>query len=367
MSIADKPSRRLVTWLLTAQAIVLSVAAVVAVLAAAAVGPHLFHEHLREAGEDPSGSTLDHVEEAFRSAGVITLATTLVAAIAAAIVVTIVLSRRLTRPLDDLALAAAKVAEGQYGATVAQRTNLGELAAVGEAFNQMSAQLASTEEVRQQMLSDLGHEMRTPLATMSVYLDAAEDGVATGPALTVVLREQVARLDRLARDVNVISRAEEAAITLERGTVAVPEVLASVTDHRRERLTARNITFEVTRPTGATVRGDRQRLQQVLTNLLDNAERHTADGGHIRVTAEAQPAAMVITVEDDGDGIAEEHLSHVFERFYRTDSARDRDHGGAGIGLAICRSVVRAHGGSIIARSGGLGTGATFRVTLPTS
>ncbi|WP_050670437.1 sensor histidine kinase [Luteipulveratus halotolerans] len=359
-------SRRLVTWLLTAQGVVLCVAVLVAVGAAAVVGPHLFHEHLVQAGEDPSGTTLDHVEVAFRSAGIITLATALLSAAIAAVVVAAALSRRLTRPLDDLATAAELVAAGRDGLTVPNASGLREIAAVTAAFNQMSVQLASTEEVRAQMLSDLGHELRTPLATMTVYLDAADDGVASGPALIAVLREQVARLDRLAGDVNVISRAEEAAITLEHDTVDVHELLTSVTGHRRGRLVERAVTLTLREGTDAPVRGDHHRLQQVLTNLLDNAERHTRDGGHISITTYVRNRALVIEVTDDGDGISEEHLSHVFERFYRTDTARDRDHGGAGIGLAICRSVMRAHGGSITAHSGGPGTGATFRLTLPT-
>lgn len=359
-------SRSLVTWLLIAQAVVLCVTAVVATVAAAVIGPPLFHEHLHLAGSDTSGSTFDHVEEAFRSAGLLTLGAALLAAIAAAGLVTVVLGRRLTGPLQELASAATRVADGHYGATVAQPTRLSELAAVGTAFNRMSAQLASTEQVRQQMLSDLGHELRTPLATIQVYLDAADDDVTSGHELTAVLREQVTRLDRLTRDINAISRADESAITLERNPIDVAELLASVTGPRQEHLRARGLTLDVSAPSGTTLRGDRLRLQQVLTNLLDNAERHTADGGRIRVTVRPEPQAVSIEVADDGDGIGEEHLAHVFERFYRTDTARDRDHGGAGIGLAICRSVVLAHGGSITAHSNGFGTGARFRITLPT-
>ena len=147
-------SRSLVTWLLIAQAVVLCVTAVVATVAAAVIGPPLFHEHLHLAGSDTSGSTFDHVEEAFRSAGLLTLGAALLAAIAAAGLVTVVLGRRLTGPLQDLASAATRVADGHYGATVAQPTRLSELAAVGTAFNRMSAQLASTEQVRQQIEPD---------------------------------------------------------------------------------------------------------------------------------------------------------------------------------------------------------------------
>lgn len=114
---------------------------------------------------------------------------------------------------------------------------------------------------------------------------------------------------------------------------------------------------------GLVVTGDRLRLQQVMTNLLDNAVRHTS-AGSITVRAEARDAVEVV-VSDTGEGIAGEHLAYVFDRFFRADTARDRDHGGSGLGLAICRAMVHAHGGTITVASDGPGTGATFTVRLP--
>lgn len=364
MSNTARRRPRLVTQLLAAQVGVLVVAAVVATLVAVTVGPSLFHEHLQRAGMSGTGEMSVHVEEAFTSTGLITLVVALGAALAVATGATVLLARQVTQPLGALHEAARQVAGGGYNdATRLHTSGPAEFADVTTAFVQMATRLQSVEQVRQQMLSDLAHEMRTPLATLTVYLDAVDDHVAAlDEGTTSVLRDQVIRLERLVRDINTVSRAEEDPLHMT--TLDIAELTRTLvesfdkpgTDHR----------IRVTTP-GPSVRipGDRDRLTQVLTNLVDNALRHAGPTGQVEVTVRHCEGQAVITVADDGDGIPAGALPHIFERFYRTDTARDRAHGGAGIGLAICSALVRAHHGTITARSPGPAQGATFTVTLP--
>lgn len=356
---------RLAPGLLLGQATVLLLAAMAAVLVAAAVGPPLFHEHLIRAGGDPGPGALAHIEEAFASAGLITLVAALGIASIAAVAVTLVLTRRLTRPLDALADAAAQVATGRLDVRVEDVHAPVELATVTEAFNTMARDLDETDQMRARLLSDLAHELRTPLSTLAAYLDALDDGVAVAtPETVAVLRQQVDRLSRLARDVRAVSSAaEESAEALDIEAVSVQGLVDAVVTPLRTRLPeAVSLTTEIS--PGLTIHADGDRIEQVLTNLLDNAARHT-QVGRITVIADHRGDAVRIQVLDTGDGIGGEHLPHVFERFYRTDTARDRDHGGSGLGLAICRAIVRAHGGTITAASPGPGRGSTFTLTLP--
>ena len=327
---------RLLTQLLFAQLGVLSVVAAVATAVAVVIGPALFHEHLQRAGMSTPGMVLDHVEEAFASTGVITLVTSLSAAVLAAICGTALLARQITRPLRALNEAALEVTGGGYD-RARSMTSFGpaELATVATAFAQMATQLESAEQVRQRMLADLGHEMRTPLATLSVYLDAVDDGVAPLDAeTTAVLRDQVGRLEHLVRDVSTVSRAQERPLCQDE--LDLTEVVRAAVLPLRDSAPDRSVQLQ---PTTRALR--------------------------VAVRTDVQGDGAVIVVRDDGDGIAADQLPHVFERFYRTDTARDRDRGGAGIGLAICQAVVRAHHGSIRADSAGIGRGAQFTVELP--
>lgn len=361
--LAHRP-RRLATGLLLAQGGVLLVAGLVAAVVAVVVGPPLFHTHMLRAGMDPSSQDSAHVEQAFHSAGLVTMSAAFAVALVVAAGVSLLLGRRLTGPLNALATSAEHVASGRHGARVRPAAGPAELTTVTRAFNAMASELEATEHVRKRLLSDLAHELRTPLTTLTAYVDALDDGVQElTPATVAVLREQVERLTYLARDLGAVSLADESAKSLHRELLDVEDLVNSVVTPVFSRL-APSVRLEVSVPAPETVYGDRARLQQVLTNLLDNAVRHTSDG-RITVAARADGPDVVISVADTGDGIAAEHLAHVFERFYRTDTARDRDSGGSGLGLAICRAVIQAHGGSITVHSAGAGRGATFEVHLP--
>ncbi|WP_432841977.1 sensor histidine kinase [Dactylosporangium sp. CA-092794] len=364
----NRPRRRIGLGgrLFAAQTLVVLVGAATAGLVAAAVGPAIFRDHLRHAGAI-GAETSRHVEEAYASASAVALGVAMLCALATALAVSAYVARRVAHPIGQLARVAADVTVGRYEVR-APAPGIGtEFDTVAQAFNAMAGRLRDVEDTRRRLLGDLGHEMRTPLATIEAYLDAAEDGVGVDDEDTLaVLRTQTTRLRRLAEDLTAVARAEEDRLTLRRRPVSPADLLAAAGAAAQPGYTARGVALTARAAAGLpALDADPQRLGQVLGNLLDNALRHTPPGGTVTVTADRHDRDIRIEVSDTGDGIAAEHLPHLFERFYRADTARDRDHGGSGIGLAIARAIVTAHGGRITAHSDGPGRGATFTVTLP--
>ena len=362
------PVGSLATRLMLAQLGVLLASVVTAAVLAFLVGPPLFHEHLLRAEGELNDSELLHVERAYLDASLLSLGVAFVVALVAAAFVTWILARRLRRPLAELSSAAGEVARGRYDRRVVPARAGAELDELAASFNTMASRLEVTEDTRRRLLADLAHEMRTPLATCTAYLEALDDGVTTwGPATSAVLAQQVDRLSRLAADIDDVSLAEEGRLSLDRRRVPVARLLEAADATMRARYTEKGVGFEVHAEgaRGWFVSVDAQRVGQVLTNLLDNALRHTAPGGCVRVTTRLEGYEVVVDISDDGEGIAAEQLPHVFERFYRGDTARDRKERGSGIGLTISRAIVDAHSGSLTARSAGPGRGATFEVRLP--
>ncbi|MBX9243595.1 HAMP domain-containing histidine kinase [Actinotalea ferrariae] len=358
----------LATRLFAAIVIVLLTAAITAWLVAASVGPGLFHEHMVAAGLGDTDSAVLHAERAFRDASTVALSLALGAAAVASVLVSVFLTRRIARSLSAVSSAATRLGAGRYDSRVPS-TGLGtEFEELAESFNAMAARLQEADRLRGRLLADVAHEVRTPVATLSGYLEAVEDGVEPLNSATIaILRDQANRLTRLAQDLAEVTHAEAGDLTLDIEDVAAGELLQAAASAARERASTSGVELRVA--TGApTVRVsvDRTRLAQVLDNLVANAIRHTPAGGEVFLAAAPAGSCFVrVTVTDTGEGIAAEHLPHIFERFYRADTARDRAHGGSGIGLAISKALVEAHGGTIAAGSRGLGHGATFTVVLP--
>jgi signal transduction histidine kinase len=200
-------------------------------------------------------------------------------------------------------------------------------------------------------------------------LEGLEDGVVAVDASTLsMLRTQTARLSRLGDDIAAVSRAEEHQLDLHLLPMAPGPLVEAAVAAAEERFTEAGVGLSADVSADLPVlRVDADRIAQVLGNLLDNALRHTTAGDEVTVTAHAMPEAtgVELVVRDTGEGIDAEHLPHLFERFYRVDTARDRAHGGSGIGLAIVKALVEAHGGTVTASSPGVGAGATFTVRLP--
>ncbi|TLP98640.1 HAMP domain-containing protein [Nesterenkonia salmonea] len=359
---------KLGTRLLASSVLVLAVGTGTAWVVAFITGQVIFHDHMimAEATDPP---VVAHAREAFEAAWTLSLSLALLAAFLASIVISFFLSRRMVGALNKVRQAAAHVAQGDYSARVPEGSMGAEFAELTSAFNRMAGELDHVEQTRKRLLSDLAHEMRTPIATVDGYLEAISDGVAEPDETTLgLLREQVQRLTRLAQDISLVSTAEEGRLSMRRSLVMVGEILDNPMTQARNKYVVRGVTLhcEVDESTRyVMLSGDWDRMGQVLTNLLDNALRHTPADGQVILRAAQAGACVRIQVSDTGDGIAAEHLPHIFERFYRVDTARDREHGGSGIGLAIVRSIVEAHGGTVTAQSEGQGKGTLMTIELP--
>ncbi len=351
--------------LLLAQTLVLLAGGVTTWVVASVVGPPLFREHLHRAGVAHDSNEQFHAEQAYQHATALSIAVAVTVAAATAFVVTAYLSRRLQRSIAELSAAASAVAEGQYEIRVAPPELGNEFDELADAFNRMAERLQTVESTRRRMFGDLAHEIRTPVSVLEAYLEAVEDGVKTLDEQTIaLLREQTARLVRFSADAAALAQAEEAGTAITPNWVDSHELLAAVGAAVADRYAAKDVTL-TTRADGGRLWADRQRLAQILGNLLDNALRHTPAGGRVRLGAVRSGADVVFTIADDGEGIAAEHLPHLFERFYRADAARGRGHGGSGIGLTIAKALTEAHGGHISVASRGPGHGSTFTVTVP--
>ena len=353
--------------LLLAQTLVLLAGAATTWIVAVVVGPPLFREHLHRAGVGAMSSEQMHAEEAYTYATAISIGVALGVSALAALVVTWYFSRRVQRSVAEVSLAAGAVADGRYDYRVSPPQLGDDFDALARAFNQMASRLESVETTRRRMFGDLAHEIRTPVSVLEAYLEAVEDGVKVLDRETItMLRDQARRLVRFSDDVAALAQAEESQAAIAPTSVAPEDLIEAAVSAAADRFAAKGLTLSS--HVGADMPAvwvDPHRLGQVLANVLDNALRHTSSGGRVEIAATAKRDEIAISVNDDGDGIVAEHLPHIFERFYRVDAARDRQHGGAGIGLAIAKALVETHQGHITASSDGPGTGTTFTITLP--
>jgi two-component system sensor histidine kinase BaeS len=273
-----------------------------------------------------------------------------------------VLAYSISRPVREL----TDVTRRYTGGDRAARSGIaggGELAELGSAFNALADNLNAEQERERQMMADIVHEFRTPLTVLRSELEAMQDGMADlTPQALGPLIEETELLSRLVTDLRILSLAETGQLHLDVREVDVAELAASVVQALGP-LSASNNVAVVHDAESARVSGDPERLRQVLLNLTGNALRHTPSGGRVEVKVRGGERCS-IEVRDDGPGIPPESLERVFDRFYRVDRARSRSDGGSGIGLAIVRAIVQAHGGSVSAANAP-GGGAVFTVLLP--
>ena len=280
----------------------------------------------------------------------------------------LLLVRQITRPLGSLTQAASQIAGGDLSVRVPvqSRDELGELATT---FNQMASSLETQEKLRRNLMADVAHELRTPLAGIQGTVEALQDGIfpPTGENLQAV-HEQVMLLNRLVEDLRTLANAEAGQLSLDRLPLNLTELCQrQVTAFQSHALTkAVSLTFDH-EPAAITMAGDDQRLSQVLNNLLDNALRHTPPGGAIQVELTSTNGKARLAVVDNGEGVPNDALPYLFDRFYRADASRNRRTGGSGLGLAIVRQIVQAHGGRIWAESPPIGQpqGSAFIIELP--
>lgn len=295
-----------------------------------------------------------------RSIWVVALAALLLAALISSFV-----ARQLTRPVRSLAAAVRAVAAGQYEQriSVARNDELGDLA---RDFNQLAETLEKNRVSRRQWVADIAHELRTPLAILRGEIDAIEDGVRPFNLQTQrSLRAEVTRLTQLVGDLHDLSVVDEGGIDEGRERLDLVAVLNDALDAAAGRLDEAGLTL--TRETGAgriVITANPARLQQVFSNLIENALRYTDAPGELRVTCRQDNDCAVIQFADSAPGVASQDLTRLFDRLFRVDTSRSRDTGGSGLGLSICRSIVEAHGGTVEARQSDAG-GVLIDIRLP--
>lgn len=282
-----------------------------------------------------------------------------------ALVVARWLARGMTQPMRDMATAAQQMERGDYTRRVETRSR-DEVGQLAVAFNRMAGELENVEHLRRDLVANVSHELKTPISALRAHLENLLDGVERPePETLQVMLAQSERLGRLVDQLLELSRLESGDVPMRRESLPLRPLVARVLSEIKVTRANRDVDLAELVPDDLPpVFADPERVHQVLFNLLDNAVRFTPAGGRITVTASRRNGSIDVTVADTGPGIEPEHLPRLFERFYRVDQARSRDDGGTGIGLAIARSVVEAHGGRIWAESE-LGRGSTFTFELP--
>jgi signal transduction histidine kinase len=288
------------------------------------------------------------------------------------------LSGSLTQALRDVVRAAERVSEGDFSARVPVQGS-DEVAQLAQTFNHMAARLQKAdaearalEAARRDLVAWASHDLRTPLASLRAMLDALSDGVVAEPETVArYLRQsqaEIARMSALIDDLFELAQMDAGNVALRFDSGSLADLISDTLEGFSARAQAKGVTLRGSvDPQIDPVWMASDKIGRVLQNLIENAIRHTPAGGHVDLHAEPRNGAVLVTLQDTGDGIPPEDLSHIFDRFYRGEKSRSRegfDSGGAGLGLAIAKGIVEAHGGRIWAESAP-GRGATLKFTLP--
>ena len=281
-----------------------------------------------------------------------------------AVLMGIILANNLTKPIARTVEITEQISEGDYSIRFQDPVRITELSGLAKSINQMAEALEEQETLRKRLTSDVAHELRTPLANVSSYLEAILEGVwePTEERLRSCY-EELERLSKLVADLERLQQVESENLKLQKTKVDLLELVQTVVKNFETQLADKNLHCTVD-GTVTMAFVDRDRMQQVLTNLLSNAIKYSCENGSIRIEVKEETDAVLLRVEDQGIGIAKEDLKLIFERFYRVDKSRNRRTGGTGIGLTIAKAIVEAHGGRITAESIS-GEGSRFQVLLP--
>ena len=277
----------------------------------------------------------------------------------------LLLARRLVRPLGELTRATHQLAAGSFTVRVPV-TSQDELGQLAGDFNALALALEKSELTRRQWVADISHELRTPLSILRGEIEALQDGIRQPNHETInSLHDEVQRLGRLVDDLYQLSLSDVGALTYRKTGLDLTDLLTEIIAHYRPEFLSKNLRLEAKIPPGgAAVFGDKERLHQLFANLLDNSLKYTDGGGVLQIVLRTIDGGVIVDLMDSAPGVAPTELTRLFERLYRVESSRNRSTGGAGLGLAICRNIVDAHGGSITAESSPLG-GLWIKIELP--
>lgn len=299
-----------------------------------------------------------------RSIMLVTIAGTLLTAILA-LGVAVWFSNRLTDPLKKLLQGIEGLAEGNLETQV-EAVSTDELGAVASAFNNLVGQLKRTEQARKHLVADVAHELRTPLSIINGQLELIEQGIKASDIENLLpIHDEVFRLTQLVNDLHQLTIAEAGKLVLNKQLVDMPSLVERIVENFQMATEDNGVSVKFeTDVDELSIPVDRNRLTQVLINLIGNAVRYTPEGGTVEVIVARKDEYAEIKVKDTGVGIAPDHQAHIFDRFYRADEDRTRDTGGTGLGLAIAKEFVEAHGGNI-ELSSTVGVGSAFTVHLP--
>jgi signal transduction histidine kinase len=285
----------------------------------------------------------------------------------AAIISGMVFSGILTRPIGVLTKGIQRMGRGDFSARVPE-TGSGEIKQMAQAFNSMSGKLESMDKTRNQFVSDASHELKTPLATMKIMIESLiyqpdmEEGLRTEFLSDV--NKEIDRLSAIVGDLLTLVRADGKSVKLDRSRMFLSDVVEDAAHRLRMLADKKSQTLNLELHEMGEIYADKARIDQVVYNLMENAVKYTQEGGTITVTLTKQGREAQLTIEDNGPGIPEDNLTHVFERFYRVDKARGRESGGTGLGLAIAQQMINLHSGTIQVESEE-GKGTKFIVLLP--
>lgn len=288
------------------------------------------------------------------------------ALLAGAALLALLLAQQLTRPLRKLTGLVKNLASGDYQ-TYVHINGQDEIAELGRDINTLARTLADNQQARQRWIADISHELRTPLTVVRGELEALEDGVRPfNQAGLQSLQNEIDRLSKLIEDLHELSLVDLGALSYQWRPLDLREILTQVADTFVIRAQRHGLTLALAQQTlpKLPVNGDRQRLLQLFSNLLENSVRYTDAGGRIEVTAHVADQVIRVFIDDSPPGVALEECPRLFERLYRVDASRSRTRGGSGLGLAICQSIVTAHEGAITAQPSPLG-GLRISVSLP--
>ena len=358
--------------------VIIVVGVVVLVIASQFILPASFNRHMAGMGsmmnngmvgmgQGSDANAMSQLYVDFRASFNEALTYAVFAAMVVAILLSLFFSRSVVAPVRALSLVTQRIADGRYDERV-QVNGKDELAQLAVRFNQMAEKLDQVESMRRRLIGDVSHELRTPLTAIKGSMEGLMDGVLPATEETFQqIHAEADRLNRLVDDLQELSRVEARAYQLDIRPLDVSSLVQTVTKRLAPQAQSKRISLdlELTRDL-PRILADEDRSVQVLTNLTGNALQYTPEGGRVTISAKRINDAIQITVRDTGIGIPPEHLSHIFDRFYRVDKSRSRQAGGgSGIGLTIARALVEAQCGRIWIESAGEGLGSTFMFTLP--